>query len=158
MSKQTPAAAVYASRGRGGAGNMADASQSTTLKPEDLETPTLKLPVVTTGRGGTGNMARNNDPRETRMWQDVQAIPRRLSSGAQHAGRGGAGNVFMGDEEAEALAKQCLSDREHAIDDQPDKGDKSDKCEKADKAEKVEKLEKIEEQAAKKGHWLWGPW
>jgi hypothetical protein len=28
---------------------------------------------VTTGRGGTGNMAKNDDPRETRKRQDVEA-------------------------------------------------------------------------------------
>lgn len=61
------------SHGRGGAGNMADAKQSPQLKPSDLETPTLKKPIVTTGRGGTGNMAKNNDPIETRMRQDVGA-------------------------------------------------------------------------------------
>ncbi len=63
----------FASHGRGGAGNMADATQSPKLKPSDLETPTLKKPIVTTGRGGTGNMAKNTDPAETRLRQDVQA-------------------------------------------------------------------------------------
>lgn len=58
----------------------------------------------------------------------------------------------MGDEEAEALAKQCHLDKEHAIDDHADKGDKVDKAEKVDK---VEKLEKIEEQAPKKSSWFW---
>jgi hypothetical protein len=62
-----------ASHGRGGAGNMADATQSPKIQPSDLETPTLKTPVVTTGRGGTGNMAKNLDPAETRLRQDVQA-------------------------------------------------------------------------------------
>jgi len=51
---------------------MADARQSPKLKPSDLETPVLKKPVVTTGRGGTGNMAKNDDPYETRLRQDVE--------------------------------------------------------------------------------------
>ncbi|UNI15275.1 hypothetical protein JDV02_001819 [Purpureocillium takamizusanense] len=92
------AASQLSSHGRGGAGNMADARQSPKLKPSDLETPVLKKPVVTTGRGGTGNMAKNEDPYETRLRQDVEGIPRRYSSGAQHAGRGGAGNFFRDDD------------------------------------------------------------
>lgn len=62
----------FASHGRGGAGNMVDSTQSPKIKPTDLETPTLKTPIVTTGRGGSGNMARNDDPAETRWRQDVQ--------------------------------------------------------------------------------------
>lgn len=62
-----------ASHGRGGAGNMITSEKSPRLDPADLETPTLKTPVVTTGRGGTGNMARNVDPAETRARQDVNA-------------------------------------------------------------------------------------
>lgn len=65
-------AAHLSSHGRGGAGNIKSA-QSPTLSPSDLETPTLKKPVVTTGRGGTGNMAKNNDPNLTRQRQDVTA-------------------------------------------------------------------------------------
>lgn len=59
------------SSGRGGAGNIVDASKSPKLQPKDLETPTLKTPMVTTGRGGSGNMAKNTDPVETRARQDV---------------------------------------------------------------------------------------
>lgn len=62
-----------ASHGRGGAGNIKDATKSPQLQPSDLETPTLKKPIVTTGRGGTGNMAKNTDPVETRLRQDVNA-------------------------------------------------------------------------------------
>ena len=62
----------YSSHGRGGAGNMADASQNPPLTPDDLLTPTLKEVMVTTGRGGSGNMARNNNPNETRKLQDVE--------------------------------------------------------------------------------------
>ncbi len=102
---------------------MSDVKSSPKLQPSDLETPTLKKPIVTTGRGGTGNMAKNQDPAETRLRQDVRplvtattpledlytrfldfltymfycSVPRRYSSGAQHAGRGGAGNVFKDD-------------------------------------------------------------
>ncbi len=59
------------STGRGGAGNIADASKSPQIQPADLQTPTLKTSVVTTGRGGSGNMAPNKDPAETRARQDV---------------------------------------------------------------------------------------
>ena len=59
------------SSGRGGAGNIVDSTRSPKLQPEDLQTPTLKTSVVTTGRGGTGNMAKNKDPVETRLRQDV---------------------------------------------------------------------------------------
>jgi hypothetical protein len=59
------------STGRGGAGNISDASKSPQIQPKDLETPTLKTSVVTTGRGGSGNMAKNSDPAETRALQDV---------------------------------------------------------------------------------------
>ncbi|EQL01133.1 hypothetical protein G6O67_002331 [Ophiocordyceps sinensis] len=106
----------FSSHGRGGAGNMADARQSPRVTPSDLETPVLKKPVVTTGRGGTGNMAKNDDPVETRMRQDVEGVPRRLSSGAQYAGRGGAGNVFWdGDEGGAELAH--TTSQEQAVDD-----------------------------------------
>ncbi|KAG5962911.1 hypothetical protein E4U58_003731 [Claviceps cyperi] len=101
------------SHGRGGAGNMADASRSPKLNTSDLETPLLKKPVVTTGRGGTGNMAKNDDPQATRLRQDVEAVPRRYSSGAQHTGRGGAGNVFREGEELTDLARR--TSREGAI-------------------------------------------
>lgn len=86
------------SSGRGGAGNIVDASKSPKLQPEDLQTPTLKTSVVTTGRGGSGNMTKNNDPAETRALQDIEPVTRRPSHGATHVGRGGTGNVFKGDE------------------------------------------------------------
>ena len=60
------------SSGRGGAGNIVDASKSPKILPEDLQTPTLKTNVITTGRGGSGNMAKNTDPAETRARQDVE--------------------------------------------------------------------------------------
>lgn len=59
------------SSGRGGAGNIREPSK-TPLNVEDLQTPTLKTAVVTTGRGGSGNMAKNDDPAETRLRQDVE--------------------------------------------------------------------------------------
>jgi hypothetical protein len=64
---------MLASHGRGGAGNMADSAHTEKTDPSKLQTPVLKGPVVTTGRGGTGNMAKNDDPRETRKRQDVEA-------------------------------------------------------------------------------------
>lgn len=60
------------SSGRGGAGNIVEASKSPKIQPEDLQTPTLKTDVITTGRGGSGNMAKNKDPAETRARQDVE--------------------------------------------------------------------------------------
>jgi len=65
-------ASALQSSGRGGAGNFNDSSKTPKLQPEDLQTPTLKTAVVTTGRGGTGNMAKNSDPLETRLRQDVE--------------------------------------------------------------------------------------
>ncbi|KAK3337037.1 hypothetical protein B0T19DRAFT_396698 [Cercophora scortea] len=93
------------SSGRGGAGNIVDSSMSPKMLPQDLQTPTLKTSVVTTGRGGTGNMAKNSDPVETRLRQDVEPVVRRSSQGATHIGRGGTGNVFKG-EEAQAAKRE----------------------------------------------------
>ncbi|KAJ2986237.1 hypothetical protein NUW58_g5121 [Xylaria curta] len=81
------------STGRGGAGNIAEASKSPRLASSDLETPILKTSVVTTGRGGSGNMAPNVDPVETRARQDVEPIERSPSTGVTHVGRGGAANI-----------------------------------------------------------------
>ncbi|KAL2259157.1 hypothetical protein VTK26DRAFT_7254 [Humicola hyalothermophila] len=82
------------SSGRGGAGNMVASSQATQLQPEDLQTPTLKTPMVTTGRGGTGNMAANLDAEEKRRLQDVEPVVRTESHGSTvHIGRGGTGNT-----------------------------------------------------------------
>ncbi|CAG9939448.1 unnamed protein product [Clonostachys rosea f. rosea IK726] len=139
----------FSSHGRGGAGNMADTTQSPRLQPSDLETPTLKKPVISTGRGGTGNMAPNKDPLETRKRQDVDAVPRRPSSGAQHAGRGGAGNVFKDKAEAERLARKANNDSAVAEDDTESastdlKGGDKDKDKEAAAKEKSKK------------HWLLG--
>ncbi|TWU75482.1 hypothetical protein ED733_005241 [Metarhizium rileyi] len=111
-------ASQWASHGRGGAGNMLDSSQSPKLNASDLATPVLKKPVVTTGRGGTGNMAKNDDPLATRLRQDVRAVPRRYSSGAQYSGRGGAGNVFREDEDLCELARK--GSRDQVVDEGPD--------------------------------------
>ncbi|KAL6858643.1 hypothetical protein J3F83DRAFT_750479 [Trichoderma novae-zelandiae] len=138
--------AQFASHGRGGAGNMADAAKSPKINASDLETPVLKTPVVTTGRGGTGNMTKNNDPKETRLRQDVEAVPRRLSAGAQYVGRGGAGNIFKGEEQLEELVRNRST--EQAIDEAPEKT--SDKA--SDKS--VEKTDKAEGTA--KRRWLFG--
>jgi hypothetical protein len=70
---RTTMASQLSSHGRGGAGNMVDSSHSPKINASDLETPVLTKPVVTTGRGGTGNMAKNDDPRATRLRQDVGA-------------------------------------------------------------------------------------
>lgn len=60
------------SSGRGGAGNIVESTKSPKIKPQDLETPTLKESVVTTGRGGSGNMTKNKDAAKTRALQDVE--------------------------------------------------------------------------------------
>ncbi|KAG6010162.1 hypothetical protein E4U21_007639 [Claviceps maximensis] len=133
------------SHGRGGAGNMVDATKSPKLKASDLETPVLKTPVVTTGRGGTGNMAKNDDPQATRLRQDVEAVPRRYSSGAQHTGRGGAGNILRESEEPSDLARQ--TSKEQAIVDDSASGDASDAAAAALEADAA---------AAKRKHWLFG--
>ena len=52
---------------------MADSATTEKTDPSQFQTPVLKGSVVTTGRGGTGNMAKNDDPRETRKRQDVEA-------------------------------------------------------------------------------------
>ncbi|KAK7941235.1 uncharacterized protein PG986_013622 [Apiospora aurea] len=84
----------FTSTGRGGAGNISDASNSPKIQPKDLETPTLKHTVVTTGRGGSGNMRTNKDPAETRALQDVEPVVERpKNDGIAHVGRGGAANV-----------------------------------------------------------------
>ncbi|TDZ15016.1 hypothetical protein C8034_v002101 [Colletotrichum sidae] len=107
---------MLASHGRGGAGNMADSTKSPKVTPKDLETPTLKTSVVTTGRGGSGNMAKNADPYETRLRQDVEAVPRRESASATHYGRGGAANVFKSSEE-EAAAQKANAEATPAVED-----------------------------------------
>ncbi|KAH8884456.1 hypothetical protein GQ53DRAFT_770821 [Thozetella sp. PMI_491] len=105
------------SSGRGGAGNIVDSTKSPKIEPKDLQTPTLKTSVVTTGRGGTGNMAKNKDPAETRLRQDVEPVPRRESTGATHIGRGGTGNVFNPNSEEAKAAKKELEKGGSAIDD-----------------------------------------
>lgn len=141
---------------------MADAAHSPSIKASDLETPVLKTAVVTTGRGGTGNMTKNNDPHETRLRQDVKAVPRRLSAGAQYAGRGGAGNVFKGEDELEQLARNRSV--EQAIDETPENAAKEAAKEASEKAsekapektsERTDKIEKVEPAATIK-KWLFG--
>ncbi|KAK0731721.1 hypothetical protein B0H67DRAFT_549428 [Lasiosphaeris hirsuta] len=105
------------SSGRGGAGNIRESSQNHQIQPEDLQTPILKTAVVTTGRGGTGNMAKNSDPVETRLRQDVEPVIRRSSHGATHVGRGGTGNVFHPNSEEEAAAKREQEKNGSAVDD-----------------------------------------
>lgn len=52
----------------------------------------------------------------------LYSVPRRFSSGAQHAGRGGAGNVFREDEDTPELVRKAS--REQAIvDDSSDRTD-----------------------------------
>jgi hypothetical protein len=113
FNRNKPAKMTFASYGRGGAGNFGDASQTAKVTEADLSTPTLKSSVITTGRGGSGNMAKNDDPVETRLRQDVEGVPRRPSSGAQHYGRGGAANVFKPEE----IAAAQKASNDHAVDD-----------------------------------------
>lgn len=73
----------FQSSGRGGAGNIVDSSKSPQLKPEDLQTPTLKTSMVTTGRGGTGNFAAGLDASEKRRRQDVEPYVTHLLSDSE---------------------------------------------------------------------------
>jgi len=106
-----------ASTGRGGAGNIGDISKSPQVQPQDLETPTLKASTITTGRGGSGNFAKNTDPDETRLRQDVTPVERRPSDSATHVGRGGAANVAKLSPEDAAKSKK----HENAVDEDPRK-------------------------------------
>ncbi|KAI9841933.1 MAG: hypothetical protein M1830_007835 [Pleopsidium flavum] len=76
------------SYGRGGAGNIS--RQNAGSPGPDLVTPTIKSDMYTTGRGGTGNMAKNDptNPAIARGRQDVDSLPRRMSEGESHFGRG----------------------------------------------------------------------
>ncbi|KAJ8116458.1 hypothetical protein OPT61_g2112 [Boeremia exigua] len=89
-----PAQDRIASHGRGGAGNIAPDTTTVYTKPEDLVTPTIKSNTYTTGRGGQGNMAKNDNPENARLAQDVEG-PTKISEpkGAVHYGRGGAANI-----------------------------------------------------------------
>lgn len=69
----------------------------------------------------SGPSAVLDEPPPRRTWTNVVdvpqcSVPRRLSSGAQYAGRGGAGNVFWdGDEGGAELAH--TTSQEQAVDD-----------------------------------------
>ena len=56
--------------------------------PENFVTPTIKSDNYTTGRGGAGNMAKNDDPEEARMAQDVGPAYRGTADKQTHIGRG----------------------------------------------------------------------
>lgn len=86
-------------------------------------------------------MAKNTDPLETRLRQDVDPVPRRESSGAQHAGRGGAGNIFKGEDISNLESKEAAVDDDSA----------SDATGQKEKAE--ERLEKV---PSKPKNWLFG--
>lgn len=101
---------------------MVDSAKSPKIEPKDLETPTLKTPVVTTGRGGSGNMAKNTDPLETRLRQDVEPIQRRPSGGATHIGRGGTGNVFKAGSEDAEKAKHAQQHDHNAVAEDKEEG------------------------------------
>jgi len=91
-------------KGRGGGGNIREAPDAYKGSEEDRRIPTLKSAVYTTGRGGTGNMAINdpNHPENTRIAQDVEAVPSAVPNDF-HGGRGGAGNVvYLDDNESDA--------------------------------------------------------
>lgn len=86
----------------------------------------------------------------------MNRVPRRLSSGAQYAGRGGAGNVFKGEDELEQLARN--RSREQAIDEAPENATEKTSEKTSEKAtekhlDKTDKIEKVEPAAAIK-KWL----
>lgn len=81
-------------------------------------------------------------------------MPRRLSAGAQYAGRGGAGNVFKGEDELEQLARNRSV--EQAIDETPENAAKEAAKEASEKtSERTDKIEKVEPAATIK-KWLFG--
>ncbi|KZM23068.1 uncharacterized protein EKO05_0008200 [Ascochyta rabiei] len=106
-----PAQDRIASHGRGGAGNIAPDVNTAYTKPEDLVTPTIKSNTYTTGRGGQGNMAKNDNPDNARLAQDVNG-PVQISEpkGAVHYGRGGAANIITDKERMSGEAKRSDSD------------------------------------------------
>ncbi|KAK0618356.1 hypothetical protein B0T17DRAFT_618954 [Bombardia bombarda] len=126
------------SSGRGGAGNIVDSAKSPRIQEADLQTPTLKTSVVTTGRGGTGNMAKNSDPVETRLRQDVAPVVRRSSQGATHIGRGGGGNVFN-PEDAQTAKKEQEKGASAIADDGPAKTPAKTSVKKSDEPGWAEK-------------------
>jgi hypothetical protein len=84
----------------------------------------------------------------------VYRVPRRLSSGAQYAGRGGAGNVFKGEDELEQLARN--RSREQAIDEvSEDATEKTSEKTTEKNLDKTEKNGKVEPAAIIK-NWLFG--
>ncbi|KAL1856248.1 hypothetical protein VTK73DRAFT_8412 [Phialemonium thermophilum] len=140
------------SSGRGGAGNIVDSTKSPKLKPQDLETPTLKASVVTTGRGGSGNMAKNTDPAETRALQDVEPVPRRMSHGATHVGRGGTGNV-VSQELVDAAEEEVARDEAAILDTESPKGSTDSLPSTQQKShEKHEKHEKQQDKQQREQH------
>ncbi|CAH6718175.1 hypothetical protein CLIB1444_01S00804 [[Candida] jaroonii] len=86
----------YYSTGRGGAGNIAKGSGSTSPKlvPQGSNTPHISSEKLTTGRGGFGNIIKNDDPELTRKLQDVDNGLRPVTSSKSYVGRGGYGNII----------------------------------------------------------------
>ncbi|KAK8050635.1 hypothetical protein PG994_012365 [Apiospora phragmitis] len=104
----------FTSTGRGGAGNISDASNSPKIQTKDLETPTLKHTVVTTGRGGSGNMRTNKDP--ARPGPSRTVVERQKSDGIAHVGRGGAANVVkLGSPEIPEVKEVKKAEGEEAV-------------------------------------------
>ncbi|MCJ1257074.1 hypothetical protein MMC24_004899 [Lignoscripta atroalba] len=87
-------------------GNMSSAQDS--VSPEALVTPAIKSDHYTTGRGGRGNIAMNDpaNPQLARESQDITALPRKLSQGVTHFGRGGVANTVKPTAEELAIAKE----------------------------------------------------
>jgi ribosomal protein L37AE/L43A len=88
-------------------GNIALDVNTAYTKPEDLITPTIKSNTYTTGRGGQGNMAKNDNPDNARLAQDVDG-PVKISEpkGIVHYGRGGAANIITDQERQSGDAKR----------------------------------------------------
>ena len=74
---------------------VAKPPQSPSTEPV-MTTPTLKSKVYTTGRGGAGNLAKNDDPEEARIAQDVDVPGITLPEGPTHTGRGKYGALKSG--------------------------------------------------------------
>lgn len=77
-------------------------------------------------------------------------VPRRFSTGAQYAGRGGAGNVFKGEDELRQLSRELSG--EQAIEEATAKTSHKTSERNVDKTDKAEKFEP----AATIKNWLLG--
>ncbi|ODV89685.1 hypothetical protein CANCADRAFT_141971 [Tortispora caseinolytica NRRL Y-17796] len=110
----------YVSMGRGGAGNVRSADEEIQVEEGSAgqDIPVLEQKVFTTGRGGRGNMMHNDDPKLSRMAQDIDENkeevleahtgdkPTFYESGMS-VGRGGYGNIRQTEEAERSLFEKA---------------------------------------------------